>query len=242
MRGSRNGAVIGGVVLVAILLAAIEYFLLLSPRLGAASDARAATEQQKVTNANLQVTLKKLKVESEKLPETRAAIWAIRAEIPPTPDETGLRNLLDDLAVKHGLISQGDSLGGAVAVSPATSVADALAQVGKQPYADDLKFTGLAAMPFTLTIQGNYKTIFDYLDDVQVGEHRYILVSNATITPLGEDDGRIIPSKVDDVELSISGFFFVLDYEVPDISVSPTPTPTPTPQPNIGHNVFVPAR
>ncbi len=243
MRGSRNSAIIVAVVLIAILLGAIEYFLLVSPRLSAASEARIATEEQTATNANLQVTLKKRKADNEKLPETRAEIWAIRDQFPPLVDEVAFRRLLDEIAVKHGFISQSDSLGGAVVVEPSISLAEALAQVGKEPYADGLKFTGLSAVPFSLTIQGNYKEIFSYLDDLQVGEHRYLLISSATITPLGVDDGRIIPSSVDDVELIINGAFFVLDYEVPGISVSPTQPPEDeTPPPNTNRNPFVPPK
>jgi hypothetical protein len=242
MRTSQNTTVILLAVMVAMVLTALAWFFFLQPRMNATSTANAAKATQVVQNADLTVQLKKRKADFERLPEFKAQVWAIRDEMPPKEDADAVRDTLKSLGVKYGLDVQNDAIGVATEVVPGLVLADAFAPYGMESYVDTLKFTGLAPVPVSVTVQGSYAAVVAYLDDLQVGDHRYFLISSLTFTAMTPDPAAIPPVQPGDVELQASGYFFVLDHGVPDITERPAADPMPGSVPLPGEGVPAPSQ
>jgi hypothetical protein len=227
MRTSQNTSTVLLAVLVAIVLAALDWFFFLSPSMGAASDARAANDAQVLKNADLTIQLQKRKADSEHLPESKAEVWAIRDQMPPVLDTAGVRDEIEALGANYGLVVQSDLLGSATEVIPGLVLADAFAPYGMESYVDTLTFTGLSSAPFSLGVQGNFSTVLTFLDALQMGDHRYFLISSLSLTGVAEDLAAVPPTHAGDVQVSVSGYFFVLDHGVEGITQRPAADPMP---------------
>jgi Tfp pilus assembly protein PilO len=251
MRTSKNAPAIALAVLVALALIAADWLLFLSPNRSAASDAHAATATQIAQNQTLTVQLQKRKADFARLPELKAQVWSIRDQMPPKEDAAAIRDLIDVLAIKHGLVVQSDSIGAAADVKPGLALADTFAPFGMESYVDKLTFTGLSFVPLTLGMQGSYDSVMAFLDELQLGDHRYFLVSTLAVKALAEDPSTNPPSHAGDIQVTIAGYFFVLDHGVAGITERPAGDPMPgtvplpgetVPAPSTDRNFLVPAR
>lgn len=234
MKRSQNTTALIIAVLVALVLAAIAWFLLIGPKLDAASFAQEQTESQRLTNDNLRAEIETLKAEAERLPELREELWRIRDAFPPQQDVPGLRDLIAELYGAHGLVIQSDSIGLPGPIENTLALAPAYAAVGKESYVEGIQFSGLIVTPVTVTTRGPRAAVLSLLDDLQVGDHRYFSVYAYNLEPLEADPSTVPPTGNGWAELTVSMYVFTLDYGVPDASLRPEPAPLPgtTPLPS----------
>lgn len=241
MRNSQNTTTILLAVFVALFLAVLDWFFLVSPKMSATSEARAATEAQLLANSDLEVLLAQREADFAKLPELREAVWSIRDQFPAVVDVASVRDQLTDLDARYGIYLQSDSIGAPVEVLPGTiSLGAAYAAYGLEPYAEGLTFTSLSAVPITLTLQGSYDTVMAYVDDLQVGEHRYFLISSLTVSPVAADPSASPPTFPGDIQVTVAGSFFLLDYGLAGITTRPELEPFPGDEPLPSEVDFVP--
>lgn len=232
MRGSQNTTTIVIALVIAFFLAVLDWFFLLQPKMSATSEARAATESQLLTNSDLEIRLQKLKVDFENLPALKEAMWSIRDQFPVDIDADAIRDQFSALDDQYGIYLQSESIGTAIEVAPGgVSLAPAFAAFGLESYSDALTFTSLAAAPVTITIQGRYDAVMGYLDDLQVGDHRYFLFSNVTVTAVAEDSGAVPPALPGDIQVTAAGYVFVLEHGVPEATSRPAPPALPGEEP-----------
>jgi Tfp pilus assembly protein PilO len=101
---------------------------------------------------------------------------------------------------------------------------------------------GLVAVPFTFKVLGTYDATNAFLAAMQTGTERLFLVT--TVDEVSQQEAEATASKPaiadGDVELTVSGYTYVLPDAVPTTPADEAEEPAPTPLPNTDRNPFAP--
>lgn len=227
MNRTTNLTMVLLVALGGLLAVVISWFLLISPRLGAAAEADASRATQIEANAALETQVAALKVEFDSLPALRETLWEYRDQFPATQDVASMRELLHQIATDNGLAIASDTFSAPQVLAPGLILGPAYAAIGQESYVDTLVFENLIETTVTISATGPLDQILGFLDDVQMGDHRYILVSAFTLTPVSEDLAANPPIPAGSAELTITGKIYTLDYGNPDAILRPPADPMP---------------
>jgi len=236
MRAS-NGALVGGAVALAVILALIAWMLGIGPRIARAADAEDGRVAQADFNFLLELSLAQLVSDAEEIPQYREEIFQIRDDLPADRDIPAVRRLLFELFEENGLVIFGEAIGSPQIVTPQISLAIPAAEVGLVSQVDGLAFTSVIATPVSLTTAGTREQILGLMNSLQLGDHQYFLVTGFSVTAVTEPGLDIdVAVAVGDLKLLVSGFIFTLDYGSPNIQLRPEPEPTvsPSPEPTPG--------
>lgn len=114
MTRNRTAAWIGGAVVLAMLLLAGAWTLLIGPRFEAAATFRADAENEQVRIDQLEIQLEGLKKDYEQLPAFEAELAALRVEMPAEMQLSDLTRQLGALAAESGVTI--------LAMTPSTSI------------------------------------------------------------------------------------------------------------------------
>lgn len=154
--------VIGGAVIAALLLA-IGWFLLIGPKLTEGSNLHAQADNSQVRVAALQQRLLVLQRQHDDLPRYQAQLAADRQALPDTPASSDFLRELQSVGDRTSVAIT------AISVSPPVQLAGANAQV--------------AALPIVLTASGNTRALNEFLDQLQQKQARAVLVNSANLAP-----------------------------------------------------------
>jgi Tfp pilus assembly protein PilO len=225
-----------GTVLVALLIAAGLWFLLLSPTLDQAASVRdqAAT----ITSANevRTVGLDKLKKDAANLPTMRADLATLEAAIPGSAQVPDFLRQLQAVAAAHSVsigAVQVETPTVVKASSPAASstpTPSPSASASTSASTSSGGTSGLVAIPISITASGDRASLDAFLSDVQTQLARLVLVSQVTETRSQDQTG---PPYTD----QLGGNLYVLPQAAAPVASTDTatgtatdaPTPTPTP-------------
>jgi Tfp pilus assembly protein PilO len=246
MGRSKASSWIAGAVVVALLMAAAAWFLLLSPQLTTASETRAAAESTRSSNETLALRVERLKAQFAELDQYKADLAALRLQIPTTAELSELMRQLDGAAAAHSVTVTAVSPGTPAAVTvtaPQAPAADPAAEATESTEATDaadsaesadaaaaavasLVPAGMTQIPLSLTVVGSYDNVDAFIDTVQTGTSRLLLIAN--VSGVAQEDavpgGGRPATSVGDVEATLTGAAFVL----PDASVTAAPDPAET--------------
>jgi Tfp pilus assembly protein PilO len=206
--------ILGGVVGVVLVLA-VGWFFMVSPKYDEAStlNDQAATTSDQVTL--LQRRLTELRKQNENLPTYLAQLAQEHAALPST---SGLSDLLRELQ------TAGDASGAAVSGVTVGGVADVSASGSK-----------LYALPLTLTVTGSVQQLRTFLVQLQQVQPRAVLITGASLSTADTNatggGSSAAPSSAATSSLSLSMKAFVAagagDVVVtPSVPVSASPTAT----------------
>jgi Tfp pilus assembly protein PilO len=241
---------IAGTVVLALVLLAGVWLLLIDPVMTRAAEDTAAAEQQRQQNDLLELEIVKLADDFTHLDEYKAELAALRLEMPVTGDGASISRELQALATGAGvtITSVAPSVPQVFvpAAAAAAPVADAAAAdatttdgtdtTGSAAPVAPSAVPGLYTVPITINTVGSYDGSVAFLRSVQSGASRLYLVSSITAQTQeaqGASGGRPA-TAAGDVELTITGYAYVLtDGSTPVVEPDTgAALPTPSGQPN----------
>lgn len=236
-----NKLVAVGAALVIGVVAVLGWVLGISPKLADTSAANASRAEVETQNTAYEVKLADLKKQFESIDDLRADLASLRDAIPSGAEIPSFVAQLDDGARSHEVTLTEITVSDAEAYAPeavvAPAPADAAASDGEAapaaatdgaaapPVAPAVPVVpagnalvtaeNFVAVPFSLTLEGDYGNMLAFIDGLQKGE-RLAMVTDFT-TDL------VTPGSSDAVHATISGFIYVLlDVKATDATVPTT--------------------
>jgi len=249
--------VIGTAVLAVVILAG-SWFLLISPVLAEASDTDQQAEQVEVANTQHEARIAVLAEQHADIETYRAELATLRSSIPADESLAPYLRELQALGEAHGVTLSTMAPTTAQAftpvpvmtdvpvvetatepadAAPADAAADPVDAVATVPVVPE----GMAYVAVSLTAVGGYDAVRSYVDALQRGTQRLMLVQS--VSGSSQEDAEAAGGRpataVGDLEVTISGYLFVVpDAVTPAPAVEETPTPLQGAVP--GKNPLVP--
>jgi len=109
--GSNKNTWIGATAVGALVILVASWFLLISPKLGEASDVRAQVDQTNQSNELLSLKVAQLAAQSAKLPEMKEELAALRVEIPTSAQISEFLRQVDTIAASASVVVTATSPG-----------------------------------------------------------------------------------------------------------------------------------
>jgi Tfp pilus assembly protein PilO len=196
---SQSRIWVGGAAAVTVLMVIASYFLLISPKMGEASDTRAQKVTTEQANDQLKLDIAQLKAQFATLPARQAELATIKQQMPSTPNLPTLIRSLSSMANEAGvtLVSISPSTPAPVASTGSTSTTAA-------------STNGLFAVPVGVNVQGDYASSELFLQKLQTEMRRAYLVQGMSITPGVQLPDRFPQPVNGTVAMAITGSVFVL--------------------------------
>ena len=226
---SMNRLWILGAVLLIVVVVVLGWMLGISPKLGEARAAKADQASVESQNAAFETQLAALKDQFESIGELRTELSALREAVPTGADMPAFVGQLDEIAKAHNVTltaitvsdaqaylpivaaplaeaapvegaapGEGAAVGDSAAAAPA---APAPAPAAPAPTVNALvTAANFVAIPITLSIDGSYDAVLDFVEGLQLGE-RLFMVTTFT-TSVTADSGNVTGA--------ITGFVYVL--------------------------------
>ncbi|SFJ96886.1 hypothetical protein [Cellulomonas sp. KH9] len=242
---------VGGTVVLSVLIAALAWFLAISPTLTAAAAARTEAGAAEDRNVQLQAQLDRLVEQAAGLDATKAELAGIGRQIPSeaqlaeyvralqsTAEETGVTVVTLDAALPETIapaalpeqVAPSEGEAGEATEPPAAEGTEGTtgASVAVGPV------EGFAGVSLTITAVGPVSNVFAFIERVQTGNERLFLVTKYTAKGLQAAEaanGRPAVGQ-GDVELVLTGFVYVLSATAGASSgAEPTESPELAPLP-----------
>lgn len=235
--------------LLALVVLAAGWFLLVSPKRSEAAGLREQTASQQDANARLVQQLEVLKAQQAELPQQRAKLAVMRTQIPDNP---ALPTLIRDLTAAGRTVGVSiDTMAPAVPVPlaaaqplvPVATTTDSTGATTTTPAAPPAP--ALFQVPLTLDVTGSYFELEQFINKLE-SLKRSFLVSGFTLAPAaggGSTDGSAeagAPAR-GDLTLALQGRVFLSPASTAPTVTQPTTTPTPTVTTTPGATVTPPA-
>jgi Tfp pilus assembly protein PilO len=195
----RNGLIIGVLILVAMSCAA--WYLVISPRMSAATDLTAQSEQVEQGTLALQSRYNHTLQDARKAPSAAADAQTLFSSMPQEADLPSVLQQITDAAAAAGI--KGPALQ-VLTTSTPDPVTAAGSVRGTTPAAGAVN---LATMRIGVTVAGSQDNLVQFLANLE-NLKRSLLISSTVIAPGGPDDQ---PS------LQVTGLMFVLQSKLPDL-------------------------
>lgn len=227
MKNVGDRSLLVGAALIALILAALMWFVAINPKLASAQTTKEATDAQRVTNNDLANTLVQRKIDAENVPDYTRELYAIRESMPPIEDIPSVRSKVNEIVTSQGLVVELDNVGEPQPILGGLSLQTQMEAVGLTSEIEGMAFTTLLATPFSFEVVGPPAQVFAIMDALQTADGRYFGITSFTITPAESD----IPNSV---RGSFSFFFYTLDYNTPGITVRPPERPWPGTEEDVG--------
>ena len=248
MAGVKRSTWIGATAFGAVVIAAVTWFVAVSPVEAHAGELRTQTDATIAKNQQLQRTVDQLKADFAKLPEYQKQLADLQVKIPTTAQLSGYLRQIDQIAVAHQVTIVNVAPGTAQAfvsakAAPASQPAPAATSDANPTIAPTAEPSspaskppavagsevpaGLVDIPLALDVVGTYDNTLAFISDLQTGTPRLFLLTSLNATAQLTDQapsGGKPQLRVGDQELTLNGFLYVL----PDSSAAPTPAPSAT--------------
>ena len=255
MTKNKAGGWIAGTAFVCIAILAAAWFVLVSPTLATAAETRGAAEAQLDQNAIAKVKLAKLKEQFENIDTLRGELAALQLQVPSTADVSTYKRQLDAVAAARSVTIVSVQTSPAVPITPPVAPApEPAAEPAAEGDAAVAPETPVPAappapesfvVPVTIDVIGSYDNVLAFLQDLQTGTQRLLLVEQISGTgQKAAEAGNGRPQiNEGDLEVVVNGSLYVLppaaaDLPVPDPAAEATPL-APLPPVN-GRNPLLP--
>lgn len=232
MGKTRAGGWIAGTVFLVLVIFALTYFFVAAPRLASAAATIELADQARAKNVLLTQQTAVLKADFERLEEYRAEVAALQLQIPAQAKLSEYTRTLTAAAETHGVTVTAVTPGVPTAVvlpAPVAPVAQptedeaADGEAAEAPAAEDgvvapptpvaaSPLEGLVAMPITFTVMGPQAAAMSFLNQMQSGTERLLLVTSLNIQQqdAGDTSSGKPATAAGDVELVVGGQLYVL--------------------------------
>lgn len=263
MSRAKSGPWVAGAAFICVVLLALSWLLLISPRLTAAAETRDQVVQAQAQNDILRAKTAVLRQQFAELDEYKAELAGLRAQIPAEPELAESIRTIEALAVTHDVVAVGIQVNDAVDVVPVAPVpvpADEGASAppegaadGDDPAATEetpvtpvpvgpVPIEGFIAVPVTVTVLGPGPNVQDFIGALQTGVERLVLVHTLSGTAVDEaEDTNGRPATViGDLEMTITGYVYVLTEPDGGLDDTGGAEEAPLPTPPVGKNPFAP--
>jgi hypothetical protein len=222
MKNMADRSLLLGAVMVGVVLAALVWFVGVSPKLSAAAQAHEATQTQRDQNDLLQLTLTAREKDAALKPTYERELFEIRDQLPNEENIPGVRRAIDEIVAKAGLEVENDHFSTPEYVLGGISLAAPMEAVGLTSNIEGLKFTTLVATEFGFEIVGSWEAVIQVILEMESGDHRYFQMNNISLSQETTEGGG-----TGQVRAEINGLFFTLDHGVEGITVRPPERPWP---------------
>lgn len=239
--GKRAGWIGGAAFLVVVILAG-TWFLVASPRFDAAAQTQQMADDTKARNELLELQVARLRADFALLDEYRAELAEIQVQIPSTGDLARILDEIEGLADDADVFVVDISPGipeivtfaqpapeAAPAPEPVEDDGTEQAEPTEEPVDPDAPPTepeptgpvpidGFIAVPFQVTVLGEFDGVVQFLDSMQTGMDRLYLVTDLGGVRQQEAEASGGKPDIEDghVELTINGYFYVLANDLID--------------------------
>jgi Tfp pilus assembly protein PilO len=193
--------------LACVLLMAVTWFLLISPRREQAAETRAAQVTAEQANDVLRTKVEQLRAEFADLPKTRAELAKIKTQMTPTADLSQLVRTVSALSVAAGA--------DLVSITPGAAVQPA----GAGGKGGTATAAGVVTIPLSIVVTGDYYQVVGFVRRLQTEMTRAVLISGLQID-------KANGGGTNQVQLTVSGDVFSLPENVAAITGSTGTTGT----------------
>lgn len=193
---------IAGTALVALVLAAATWLLVLSPRVTSVSTLNEERTTTEDANSLLQIQVNGLAADAQRSDELNAELAALNAQFPSDIALPEFARLLDSLAASSGATVQSVTIGEPLAVTETTVLPDSPS--GTVAPALPVPPTGMYAVPVSLTVLGSFDQAQAYASGLQSGDQRLFLLSSLSWGTVDADGTSTF---------DITGYAYVLNAE-----------------------------
>ncbi len=201
----RNPAALrwmGAAVFVSIVIAAIAYFLMISPTMDATAEARERAEQEQARIDQLEIQLAGLRADFAKLDEYKAELAELQVQLPTELLLNELTRQIDGIAVQTDVFVVGMAPGFPYEVfaptvtqpapapdddADADEATDDETSAPPAPTGPTLP-AGFYAVPVAITLLAEYEPTLEFLETLQLDNPRLVLV-NAVSTTVQDEQG-----------------------------------------------------
>lgn len=257
MRRSSTAPWVIGTAFLALVLMAAAWFLGISPLMDSAAQKNQEADAAASQAMMLQTQLIDLKKQYEDIDSLRATLDGLRVQMPTTLAESELTHQIDALALGANVTVTELSPTTAVEMIPVAADTSATADAGASTDSASATtdsaaattdsaapvtpaapaFSGLWSVPTTITVVGGLPETLRFIDQLQTGNPRLLLVTGLTATALSESGGEAgMPAvKVGDLETRIQVNAYVMTPTTPttpDTTDGEEALPLPSGQPN----------
>jgi hypothetical protein len=257
----KAGGWIAGTVVVSLIGALAAWFLAIGPTLDAASQTRVEAQAQRDQNDITKLRIVKLKKQFADLDNLKAQLAEMQLQVPTSYDMASYQRQVAGIAATHQVVVTSMQMGlatpvvGPVVDAAATTTttdatatsADAATTTDGAAAAPPVKTTGVDgfyALSTGLDVVGTYQNVLAFLQDLQTGTQRLLLVeslSGSSLTNSTASGGRPATNP-GDLELVVTGSVYVLADTTPAPTVDKVPADAPPalPVPDAAKNPLVP--
>lgn len=221
-----------GAALLALVILAAGYFLLVKPQKSKVSDLHTQAATQNEQNAQLRTKIEALQAEAKNNAQEQRILEKFATQIPDTADEPSLIRSLSQTARGAGV-----DLGGITPGAPATLTAAPDASTQSLGATTTAGAGQLFSLPLTLTVTGAYSNLESFFSEL---EHlpRAFLVNSFTFTPAppntsttGGATSTVAPNAL---SATIQTSVFYSTPSATAITSAATPPPAPATSPAAG--------
>jgi len=240
MGTSKTAPWVFGTAILAVLMLIGAWFLAISPKLSAAADESDQTQAQQARVDQLQIQLAGLKHDFENIESFRTQLQDLQVQIPSDQQLSTLLRQVSTIATETSIVltsvtaSSPAAVVGSAPVSSATAAAPAPAPA-TAPAAPAQAVTGFYAIPIEVVVVGTYPNMVTFLDKLQTGNPRLILVSRIGMISqqVTGAQGGVPALAAGDIQLTFTAYVFAMpDPRQPVVAPTPAPLPEPGAQPN----------
>ena len=175
-------------VLGSVVILAIGWLLLVSPKKGEAADLHEQATTQVVANATLETQLQVLRAQAKELPKKQAELAQVAAKIPDNPSLPSLIRALTAASTSAGVdfvsVTPGPPAAVAAAAAAAQPQAAAAATAQTTPTAAAAKGAAgtLATIPVALNVVGDYFAVAQFISNLE-NLPRALRITALTLAP-----------------------------------------------------------
>lgn len=250
MGAAKQSSWIVGTILLSAVILLGTWFLLAKPVYDTAQETEAQAVEQDNKNDTERKKIAVLKKQFEEIDVYREQLTALRAQIPMTLDQAQLQRELSDIADEHDVVIASLSLSastevtlggdsGTTTTDPGTDEPGAAEAAPAAASTPGVGVTGMYAVPVSIELQGEYKDVMAFVDDLQTTEERLMLVLGLTGNAMEdtEENAGLPARKAGDLSLVLSGQVYVLEDKFDTAQYAPAAeVPTELPKPKSGAN------
>lgn len=241
MRSAAGMRWIGGAVFLSVVIAAIAWFLLISPVQDATSDARERAESEQVRIDQLEIQLAGLRADFARLDEFKAELEEIQSQIPTEVLLNELVRQIDGVATQTEVFVLGVEPGLPYEVETASAPApppsddlesedetsdDAAAEGSPAPAAQPtgpVLPAGFYAVPVQVTLLAAYDETIEFVENLQRENPRIVLVRSMTAVVQDEQGAQAgrPDTEAGDLETMLGLLVWVLVDEDGNVEIPP---------------------
>jgi Tfp pilus assembly protein PilO len=202
---TQNVALLGTFLL--LVVSAVGWFLLISPRLSEADEI--STQAAEVANSNIALQHRYSETLQQATTATSAAAdaQALFSTMPQEADLPAVLTQISDAATRAGIKPNDIS-------TITATVPVAVAGSAPDPASGTTSGVNLAQMQLSLTVNGKQQQLLDFLTNLQTLDRAVLITSNELTSSVTKDaKGRDVTNQT----LAVSGSMFVLQSQLPDL-------------------------